>query len=133
MPNMANIVVKAANGTTDVTYVALNASSGDRGTAYWRYEAQSTIAANRATIQTICKPAKNNTQRVTEVLFQYPEEVTNTTTNVKSVRLRDVGSVAFTICEDALSTTNDEAAAQFLNLLSSSLVKSILLSGRNAV
>lgn len=133
MPNMANIVVKAANGTTDVTYTALQASAGDKAPAFWRNEAGSTIAANRATLQVSCKPAKNGSQRVTEVLFQYPEEVTNSTTGVKSVRLKDVGSLAFTMCEDALSTTNDEATAQFLNLLGSALVRSIIASGRNAV
>lgn len=133
MPVMANIAVKAADGTTSITYTAQQGSAGDKVPAFWRNDSFSTIAANRPTLQVTAKAAKANTQRIVEVLFQYPEEVTNSTNGVKTVRLRDVGSAVFTLCEDAASTTNAEAVAQYLNLMASDLMKQILLSGRAPV
>lgn len=47
MPTMANIVVKAANGTTDVTYTAVAGSAGDKSPAIWRNDAVGTTPAER--------------------------------------------------------------------------------------
>lgn len=44
MPNMANITVKKADGTTDVVYTALTPSAGDKTSARWSLTASSTKA-----------------------------------------------------------------------------------------
>lgn len=49
MPSMANIIIKKADGTTDITYTALTPSSGDKVPAQWRVESIGTVAGNRPT------------------------------------------------------------------------------------
>lgn len=51
MPQMANIVVKIADGTTDFVMAALSPSSGDGNSALWRREDSSKLPGHRVTAE----------------------------------------------------------------------------------
>lgn len=129
MPAMANIVIKKFDGTTNITYTAIIPSGGDRLKAVWRSESYASSAANRPTLEIMAKSNQSQTQRIVEVLFKYPELVTDSTTGVTSVRLRDVGSLVMTVDQRGTDATTNEACAQFANLMASPLVQETLRTG----
>lgn len=65
MPTMADITVKAANGTTDVVLKAKAPSFGDKSDAIWNIDASSTIRNHRPvfTSQTLWNGTKNGATR----------------------------------------------------------------------
>lgn len=132
MPAMANITVKKADGTTDIVYTALTPSSGDRTKAVWRVESIGTIAGNRPVLEVSSKATANGQARIVEGKLMYPETFTDTTTGIISVRLRDIGSFTTTIDIRGVDATHNELAAQFANLLKSTLIQSVIASGFNA-
>lgn len=129
MPTMANITVKAADGTTDVVYSAIQPAAGDKSPAIWRVEAIGSIAGNRPTFTIEAKPTLDKKARVVDFSLSYPETFTNTTTGVTAVRLRDIFKGTCIIQMDAEDTTNVECCAQGANLLTSTLIQSVLRSG----
>jgi len=76
MPQIANITVKAANGTTDVVYTAMTPSSGDTTPAFWRAEGSGASASLRATFQLSSKWNGPKTARRVTGAFQYPQTAT---------------------------------------------------------
>lgn len=129
MPQMANITVKASNGTTDVIYVALNPSAGDRTKALWRVEAVGSVAANRPYLEITSKASANRQFRIVEGKISYPETYTDASTGLVAVRTRDMFSFTSTIDSNGSDATHQEIAAQAANLLKSALVQSVLLTG----
>lgn len=132
MPQMANITIKKADGTTDVVYTALTPSSGDRTKAVWRVESIGAIPGNRPVLEISSKASQNGQARIVEGKMSYPETYTDSTTGVIAVRLRDVASFVTTVDQRGVDTTHNEMAAQFANLLKSALVQSIISTGYNA-
>lgn len=129
MPTMANVVVKKADGTTDVTYTAIQPAGGDGTEAVWRVESIGTIAGNRPYLVVSSKPTADRRARVVNWTLKYPETVTNSTTGVISVRTTATAKGSFIVSLDAADVTNLEAAAQMANLLKSSLLQSVMTSG----
>jgi hypothetical protein len=129
MPSMADMVVKKADNTTDVTFVALNPSSGDTVPAYWRQEAMGASAGLRATCQVRSQWNGNRSARRVEGTFQYPWTVTDTTTSVTSVAARVPISFVATIPVEIPDTVINEACAQFGNILDHTLMQSVLRAG----
>jgi len=72
MPSMANITVKKNDGTTDATYTALTPSAGDKVSAQWRNNSQSTIAANRAAY---ALKAERTTSGIDSSFIRHTEQV----------------------------------------------------------
>lgn len=132
MPQMANITIKKADGTTDIIYVALTPSSGDRTKAVWRVESMGSVPGNRPLLEISSKASQNGQARIVEGKMSYPETYTDSATGVTAVRLRDVGSFVTTVDQRGTDTTHNEMAAQFGNLICSALVQSIIASGFNA-
>lgn len=119
MPSMANITVKKADDTTDITYTALAGSSGEGVPAQWRQEDASMPAAFRPSLKLTAKGG-NTGKRTVEALYVRP--ITQTTDGVtKQIgthTVRMTGSLAMT---DDQSEVN-EAVAQAINLFDSAVV-----------
>jgi hypothetical protein len=126
---MASITVKKLDGTTDVTYVAIQPAGGAGTDAIWRVEAIGTIAGNRPVLKIRSKPTADGTANVVDWALSYPETMTNSTTGVISVRKIVKHRGTSIIPLDAADATNGESAAQTANLLKSTLFQSILTSG----
>lgn len=129
MPNMADITVKKYDGTTDVIYKAIQGAAGDGIPALWRVEAIGTVAGNRPVFSLSSKFTADRKARVVDWSLQYPETVTNSTTGVISVRLRDLHRGTLIISLDGNDSTHQEASAQSANLLKSALIQACLVSG----
>jgi hypothetical protein len=129
MPTMADIVVKKADGTTNVTFAALNPSSGDTVSALWRQETMGTAAGLRATFSSRSQWNGPRTARRVESQFQYPFTVTDSTTGVTSVLARVPISISITVPVDVPDTVVAEAVAQGMNLQVSTLMQSVYKAG----
>lgn len=129
MPNMANITVKKNDGTTDITYVALSPSAGDKTPAQWRVESIGTVPGNRPTLSVSSKFSVDKMARIVEGKLQYPETYTDTTTGIVATRLRESFSFTHVIRMDAADITTNELSAQAGNLLVSVLMREILKTG----
>lgn len=127
MPAMANIVVKKANGTTDVTYTALVPSAGDSSPARWTENSASTIRGHRPTIEVRSQYNGPRTARRVTVIFKYPivEIIGGVATKTGDVPV-ELSTVIPSSITDAVA---DEAIAQATNLLVAPLLRSSLVSG----
>lgn len=129
MPNMADISVKKADGTTNVVYTAVKPSAGDKVAAIWRATTGATFGAGKPELQCVSRDAANGTQRVVSWKLVMPETYTDTTTGLVSVRFKDVASSVYTVDQRIADSLHDELAAQFGNLMISTLARDINKTG----
>lgn len=129
MPSMADITVKKDDGTTNVTFVALNPSSGDTVPAYWRQDAMGAQANLRATLALKSTWNGPRDARRVEGVYQYPFVSTDTTTGLTSVVSRVPISFSATIPQRITDTVVAEAVSQWANLMASSLIKACCKAG----
>lgn len=128
MPTMANITVKASNGTTDVVYTAMSPSSGDTTSAVWRNEAAGAAAAFKPTFSMSTRNNGNRTGRRITAVYDYPQTVTDVN-GVVTIANRIPISVSILIPLTAPDTAVAEAVAQGTNLLVSTLIRDSMKSG----
>lgn len=129
MPQLADITIKKADGTTDVIYVALSPSAGDKSPAQWRVEALGTVPGNRPQFQVSSKYSADRQARIVEGKLIYPETYTDSNTGIVATRLRETFQFTSIIRQDAADATTAELAAQAANLLKSTLMQSVLKTG----
>lgn len=129
MPNMANITVKKADGTTDVVYTALSPSAGDKVPALWRVESIGNVSGNRPTFAVSTRSSQDKGARITEGKLLYPETFTDSTTGLISVKNREMFSFSAITHANATDVVIAEVAAQAANLVKSVLIQDVLKSG----
>lgn len=129
MPAMADLVVKKDDGVTNVTYVALNPSSGDSVPAFWRQEAMATQANLKATAALKAGWNGPRDARRVQLDFVYPHVSTDTTTGLTSVVARVPITVTATVPGMVPDTVVAEAVSQCANVMSATLVKSCFKTG----
>ena len=124
MPNQADIVVKKADGVTNVTYVGVAPSAGDKTPAIWRLTAASPKLGFQPIFTMKTAPNANGTFRHANFAMTFPVIHTDTPTGL--VVLDGNLSLDAHMSLDAnLSTTDyNEAFAQFGNLIVSTLIRS---------
>lgn len=130
MPTMADIVVKKADGTTNVTYVAKVASAGDKTPASWSQDAASAYRNQRPTLSISSQSNAPKTARRVQGTFKYP--VLRTVDGVVVVAHEIPMSYTAAIPTAVTDAEADEAAAQFGNLLAATLVRAINSTGYSA-
>lgn len=127
MPQMANITVKAANGTTDVVYSQLTPSAGDSVPAKWRAETVSTIVAHRPRVSLLSRDNAKKNGRVLDLRYAYPVQRTingdPTLIGIIPLELRGTIGDSFTQAEI------DEAVMQGLNFAGAVLIRDCFKSG----
>lgn len=115
MPNMANITVKKADGTTDVVYTALAPSAGDKTSARWCLTAASTKANLRPTLE--CTSRYNNARTARNISFtlKYPEvsSVAGVDTIIGTGIVTVQGVVPLQVSDSVLAETIAQAANLF--------------------
>nr|URG16463.1 MAG: coat protein [Leviviridae sp.] len=129
MPSMADIIVKKSDGTTNITYTALNPSAGDSVPAVWRSETAGTAPGFKPLLKLWAKNNGPRTARRVEYTYSYPQTMTDTTTNVTSVVNVPVGGGYFVIPNEVPDATLAEFVDQQLNLLGSTLVRASVKAG----
>lgn len=132
MPVMANITVKAADGTTDVVYVAKSPSAGDTVPAVWRNESVGTSPSHMPELRLSWREAPGGQKRRGRATYVYPQIATDTTTSLTSVVDKATAGVDFELPKGFPITSAGEFAAQFGNLFASALVKACNADGFSA-
>jgi hypothetical protein len=129
MPQMADITVKKADGSTDIIYVAQSPSAGDSQPAVWRATAAGAAPAFQPELRLWTKSNGPKTARRVYFEFTYPQTATDTTTSLTSVVNKEIASGSCLLPNEVPTTQSAEFAAQFGNLLASALIKSCMSSG----
>lgn len=128
MPSQANITVKKNDGTTDIVYTALQPSSGDGVQSIWKSLSVGTAPAHQPELRCSAR-AQNGGKREIRWTYVYPEISTNSTTGLTSVVFKELASASFVLDMASASVTQNEAVAQFANLLASAHAKAISQGG----
>lgn len=128
MPNIADITVKAANGTTDVVYTALTPSAGDKVPARWRANAASTIPSHRPMFELVA--ADNGTRDGRRVRFSGKYPVLQTVESVETVVAIVPFEGSFMIPQNVDATLVSQAVAQLTNLTVAALIRQCINEGQ---
>lgn len=129
MPDMADIVVKKADNTTNVTYTKVQASGGDKSPAQWRDNAFGGTVGQRPELRVRAGANGAQNARKVEGTYTYPQLYTDTTTGLSQVWKRANASFSCSVPTEMTDAALAEFAAQFGNLVASSLIRSVNSSG----
>lgn len=124
MPQMANITVKKADGTTDIVYTAMSPSAGDKTPAIWRSNTVGTSVAQRPEFKATSAQLNGN-KRQLKTNFVYP------IVDPISDKVIDYVTVVMDVKSSLAGKDADvrEAVFQALHLNSSALVKQSAADG----
>lgn len=128
MPNMANLVIKKSDGTTDVTYTALTPSSGDKTAARW---ANKTVGSTPAQNPLLSLKSESNgpgTARRVTGSFRWPITSQDAGGNVVVTGGAN-GTFTLLVPQNQPAAVIKEQAYQFANLIASSLCKQAMEEG----
>lgn len=128
MPQMADITVKRADGTTNVTYSATNPAAGDKSPALWVNNTVGTVLAARPRFTVLS--ASNGTRKARRIrtTFVWPKARTDVAGNV-TVAGGASGESSYLVPQDMTLAEIDEFVAQYSGLLYSTLVRASIASG----
>lgn len=127
MPQMADITIKASNGTTDVVLVAKAPSAGDQTPAVWQVDAASTRQAFRPTVQLRTSSNGPRTARNVRLREDYP--ILETINGVETITARVPFELTATLPTNVPSAQVKEAIYQFGNLVVASLIRASMETG----
>jgi hypothetical protein len=128
MTAMANIVVKANDGTTDVTYTQQNASGGDKSPAIWRELTVGAAPAHRTFFAMVAQDNGQKTARRVSTNYVLPYLVTGSDGRIV-VADRCIIQCSGVLPNGMPSALTNEAIAQCMNLHASALIKLSFQSG----
>jgi len=124
---MASITVKKNDGTTDIVFDSLSAAAGDGSPAVWRQDTGNTAGLPvglRSLFKLWTQWNGPKTARQMRFNLVFPYAVQDSTTTLYAAKDRVVFEGIVTVPQAIPATNINEAIAQGLNLLASSLVKS---------
>lgn len=124
MPQMANITVKKADGTTDVVYTALAPSSGDKTSAVWSPTLVGASNSHRPELRVSSQSNAANTVRFVDGIIRWP--VVQTLNGVVTVTDRNSISIKASVAENTPDSDVSELVEQTTNLFRSALFCEIL-------
>lgn len=127
MPILADIVVKAADGSTDVIYTALQGAAGPGNPAVFRNNAVGTAVAQRPTLLVKATDNTAKTSRRVRVDFSWP--IYAEAGGVSTFVGRMTGEASVVMPQQQSASVLSEQAAQFSNLIGSALVKACFEEG----
>lgn len=124
MPQMADIVIKKADGTTNATYSQHVPSAGDNSPAIWRNNGVGTKVNQRPEFRLLARsplPGKRTVK--TNFVWPLVDPVTSQVTDYVTV------VVESKVSENAIESDVTEAVTQGLNLHAATLVKECFVKG----
>lgn len=132
MPSIANITILKNDGSTSIIFTASSPSSGDNTPAVWRSTTVGNAPAHQPEFRLVAREAKKGASRSLRSTFQYPQIVTNSTTNQTTVVSRAMASCDWAFDKSMSQADINEFVTQYANLLVSTLVKDCVKSGYSA-
>lgn len=128
MPQLADITVKKADGTTNVTYTAVAGAAGDKTPAVFRNNAVGTTIAERPSLLVSSRDNGPKTGRRIEINFSWPITAQDAGGN-KTITGRMTGNCSVLIPQNQDVSVILEQANQFGNLIGSTLIKACFSDG----
>ena len=128
MPNMANLVIKKSDGTTDVTYTVLAPSSGDKTAARWASKTVGTTPAQNPEFSLKSESNGPGTARRVTGSFRWPTTSQDAGGNVVVTGGAN-GTFTLLVPQNQTAAVIKEQAYQFANLIASSLCKQAMEEG----
>lgn len=126
MPQLADLTVKKADGTTDIVWSGVVSSAGDKSASRHNSKTVSTIPAFQPQMSIKSESNGDSTTRRVHVNVVYPYTVTDSGTN----QTTKLGQASFrgewTVSQEMPQTTVDEFAAQVANLLDTTLLVDVV-------
>lgn len=128
MPQQADIVVKKADGSTNVTYVKVQPASGDNSPAIWKEPTTGTVRAGQPDFQV--RSRKNGQQKARRVdgAFLYPKVRFDTNGNATVNGGLNVNWSCL-VPQDMTDGEISEGVHQAFNLAASAAVKEMCTTG----
>jgi hypothetical protein len=126
MPAMANLVVKKADETTNITYDALTGAAGDGSDAVWRQDTGAVAGmpvGHRAVLRMRTQNNGTTTARRAVLTYSRPYSTQNTTTSKYEAKDSVVARLEITMPQAIPASDISEAVRQFLNCASQTLIK----------
>lgn len=127
MASIANVTVKKADGTTDITYTAISGAPGEGMPAVWQNTTGSTIRGNRPSIAMQSKLNGTKLARRVDINGVFP--IIRTVSGAETV----IGKIplGFTVPVPEWATDAEvaEAVCQFTNLLVSAHIRDHIKAG----
>ncbi len=131
MPQLDDITIKKFDGTTDVVWKGVIASSGDKNPAIWRNETVGSASGHMPTYKLESASSGNGLVRRLVGNGFYPETATATDGRVSVVNKLGL-KVEWTVPTGMSQALVNEGAYQLANLIASSLIKSCTAAGYSA-
>lgn len=128
MPQMADIVIKKADGITDVTYVAIVGSSGDKTEARWENRTIGFMPAERPQLACVSDYNQPRTARRVKGSFLWPITRTDGGGNTL-ITGSSSGTFNFVAPQSQPGDDIKEQAYQFGNLVASAIIKASMEEG----
>lgn len=127
MAAIANITVKAANGTTDVVYTGVSGGDAAGTPAVWRNEDSTLAIGQRKNAIMLSKLNQKKNARLVTLRFRFPviRMVNSVPTYVGTIPM-EITSV---VGDQYLQSEIDEAMSQGLNLAGATLLRDSFKSG----
>lgn len=128
MPQMANVIVKKNDGTTDVVYTSLVPSAGDKTPAIWKNQTIGSASSHRPELKLTSRDNGTMSARRVEGTFTYPTLATDVQGKVNAVD-RVILNVNVVVPKGMPDVDVNEAISQGFNLFASSLLKDSCKTG----
>jgi hypothetical protein len=129
MPSLADLTVKAFNGTTDVIYYGVLGAGGDNSPALFRRAGLGVAAAHNPELRVSSQFNGNRTARRVNISYTYPSIATGSDGNVNIVNRFNVSPFGILVPLGMKSDDVNEAAYQFGNLCAATLIKECMRTG----
>lgn len=129
MAALADIVIKKADGTTNITFTGVVPSAGDKTPAVWRSNSIGAALAFRPEFRLLTGPSGSGNARRFQASMSYPSLATDTTTSRTSVVQRGNFTLTGVVPADMPDADVAEYVAQGMNLLASALIVTSIKSG----
>lgn len=127
MPNLANITIKKADGTTDVVYTAVAGAAGDGIPAIFRNNTVGMTLAERPTV--LVKAAYNGPKTARRLRGDFSWPTVSDIGGERKITGRMSGDFSVLIPQNQDPAVIKEQAFQFANLVASALFKASMEEG----
>lgn len=128
MAAMADISVNKADETTPITYSQVAASAGDRTPALWKCTSVGNAPSHNPSATLSSRWNEKKTARRLDFTYAYPQTATAADGSISIVNVLPI-QMSAVVPQGMPQTMIDEAIAQAMNLLASTLIKTSLKSG----
>lgn len=129
MPQIADVTVKKADGTTNIIFSGISGAGGDASPAVFRSVSAPGTTGQKPTIKITSRDSGDKATRRIVIDAVFPEVYTDTTSSLTKINSKVTMQVNVAVPQNLSSTTMSEAAAQLTNFLASALIQSSISSG----